>query len=268
MDSKQGIRSLIELYSHPPVNRVSEFGDFAEQLDVPELIEEYEKLVRVAPHRHERGEKYFVAGHDLFLGHWQSTRKEEHVAGALFNACQYGETFPLPNAQELKIIDYQFPLKARQGDKGIGKVDLFGVLDKTVPTVIELKVSAKKGSKPDTPLRAFLEGLAYCAIVEANMKDIAEEAQAKFDLQLHTARPDLMVLAPDDYWFYYSKNKSAGHWSVKLKTLVERIFREMNLSVHFLSIKNVQLEWGGHGKPARLKGRCKFNTVEALNFEN
>ena len=266
MDSKQGIRSLIELYSHPPVNRVSEFGDFAEQLDVPELIEEYEKLVRVAPHRHERGKKYFVAGHDFFVGQWQSTRKEEQIAGALFNACQYGETFPLPNAQELKIIDYQFPLKARQGDKGIGKVDLFGVLDGTVPTVIELKVARKKGAVPDTPLMAFLEGLAYCAIVEANIKVIAKEAQENFDLQLKSSRPALMVLAPDDYWFYYSKNKSAGDWSVKLKTLVEKISREMNLSVHFLSIKNAQLEWGGVGEPPRLKGRCKFNYVEALKI--
>lgn len=257
---------MIELYNHPSVNSLAKFGDFAEQVDVPDLIRKYKKLVGAAPRRHQRGKKYFVEGHDLFLGHWQSNRKEEHVAGALFNVCQNGATFALPNEQNLKIIDYQFPLKSRQGDKGIGKVDLFGVLDKTVPTVIELKVSAKKGSNPDTPLRAFLEGLAYCAIVEANIEDIAEEAQAKFDLQLNTARPDLMVLAPDDYWHYYAKNKATGDWSAKLKTLIKKISREMNLSVHFLSIKNIQLEWGGNGKPARLKGRCKFKTVEPLKF--
>ena len=260
-------QSLIELYNHPPVNSISAFGGFAEQLNIPELNQEYEKLIRVAPQRHEHGKKYFVEGHDLFLGHWKSNRKEEHVAGALFNACQKGATFALPNQQNLKIIDYQLPLKSKRGDEGIGKVDLFGVLDGAVPTVIELKVAGKKGRTPDTPLRAFLEGLAYCAIVEANIKGIAEEAQEKFDLQLKASRPELMVLAPDDYWHYYSKNKAAGNWSASMKTLIERISRQMNLSIHFLSIKNVQLEWGGHGKPARLKGRCKFNIVETLSIE-
>ena len=56
----------------------------------------------------------------------------------------------------LKIIDYQTPLKARQADSRIGKIDLLGLVGDRL-TVIELKA----GGGSDSPLRALLEGLAY-----------------------------------------------------------------------------------------------------------
>ena len=46
----------------------------------------------------------------------------------------------------------------------------FAVLDGNLPCVMELKKSGR-----DTPLWALLEGLTYCAIVEANADDIASE---------------------------------------------------------------------------------------------
>jgi hypothetical protein len=68
--------------------------------------------------------------------------------------------------------------KERLGDKGIGKVDMFGVIDKTLPCVIELKVQTTHDSVSDTPLRAALEALAYCAVIEANSSDISLVATA------------------------------------------------------------------------------------------
>jgi len=236
--------SLIELYSHPPVNRISEFGDFAKQLDVAEVIKKYRALVQCAPHRHETGKRYFVESHDWFIGHKNSNRKEEHLAGAIFNACKSGETVKLPDGRKLDIIDYQFPLKTRQGDKGIGKVDLFGVIDSHIPCVIELKVAGKKGRKPDTPLRAFLEGLAYCAIVESNMSAITHEAKTNFGLKFKKPRPHLMVLAPENYWDYYVGKKAAGDWAQALKNIINEVSQQLKIQIQFLSIENAEFDWG------------------------
>ena len=44
------------------------------------------------------------------------------------------------------MLYYQFPLKAKQADKGIGKVDLRGATDRGRLIVIELKVKSEKKS--------------------------------------------------------------------------------------------------------------------------
>jgi hypothetical protein len=259
--------SLIELYSDPAVNSISKFGDIARHLDVTELIKEYKDLIQRAPHRHKTGKKYFVDGHDLFIGRENSNRKEEHLAGALFNACKMGKPFELPDGQSLDIIDYQFPLKARQGDKGIGKLDLFGVIDAKIPCVIELKVDCDKGGKKDSPLRAFLEGLAYCAIVESNMGAIAKEAQDRFNLKLTSHRPQLIVLAPENYWNFYLEKEAAADWTTPLKILTKKVCKQLKMEVHFVSITNAEFHWGGNGKPAKISRNCKFAPVKKL-FNN
>ena len=259
--------SLIELYSDPSVNSIQKFADVGKQLDVEELIKKYKELIQRAPHRHETAKKYFVEDHDLFIGHENSNRKEEHLAGALFNACKKGKPFELPNGESLDIIDYQFPLKAKQKDKGIGKLDLFGAIDAKIPCVIELKVDCDKGGKKDTPLRAFLEGLAYCAIVESNMSAIAKEAKDRFKMKFKSSRPHLIVLAPEDYWSYYLEKTPAGGWMTPLTNLTKKICQLLKMEVHFVSITNAEFHWGGNGKPATMKSNCKFVTVKEL-FSN
>ena len=86
------------------------------------------------------------------------------------------------------MLHYQFPLKAKQADKGIGKVDLLGATDRGHPIVIELKVKPEKRSggadaRGDTPLRALMEGLRYAAIVEANLDVLAREAKSRFSVE-------------------------------------------------------------------------------------
>jgi len=93
--------TLIKLYNQPTVNNVSQFGEFSSQLDVVELIRKYKDLVLSTPHRHETGLKYFVDGHDLFIGRENSNRKEEHLAGALFNTCQKGKQLPYKLSRNL-----------------------------------------------------------------------------------------------------------------------------------------------------------------------
>jgi hypothetical protein len=256
--------SLIELYGNSEVNSVSKFAGIAEILDPSGLVRKYKELNEVAPKRHDTGKEYFV-GHDLFVGSSSnSNRKEEHLAGALFNNCREGKIFSLPEGEKLNIIDYQFPLKARQGDKGIGKVDLIGVIDEETPCVIELKVDQDSGTKPDTPLRALLEGLAYCAIIETNQKEIWQESQEKFGLRYKGPRPDLMVLAPDKYWNYYFENKSAGDWPISVISLANKVSELLDIRIHFYSLTNSEFEWGGNAKPAKLKSECRFIPIEPL----
>ena len=181
---------LIGLHNNPAVNRTVEFAAVANTLasDVGMLARCYEHLVRVAPRRHARSKRYVHGRTGTTSSGASSNRREEHLAVALCNASRSGVTFALPDRRPLAIIDYQMPLKARQGDLGVGKVDLFAVVDGRLPCVIELK-AARETTRGDTPLRALLEGLAYCAIVEANAADIASEVAEQHALS--ASRPAL-----------------------------------------------------------------------------
>ena len=148
---------------------------------------------------------------------------------ALWNSTQEISPLALPGGAQLDLLDYQFPLKARQSDKGIGKVDLFGLIEKEKPCVIELKIHQEGKGKSDTPLRAFLEALAYCSIVEANITAIANEACAKFGHVFGGKKPTLMVMAPEAYWAAYVNHRKAGDWWPALKNLADQI--EMLLEI-------------------------------------
>ena len=119
-----------------------EFAAVANTLasDVGMLARCYEHLVRVAPRRHARGKRYVHGRTGTTSSGASSNRREEHLAVALCNASRSGVAFALPDRRPFAIIDYQMPLKARQGDLGVGKVDLFAVVDGRLPCVIELKV--------------------------------------------------------------------------------------------------------------------------------
>jgi len=258
--------SLLELYGYPPVNSISKFARLTQEIDVSDLVQKYKELMKVAPRRHKQEIKYFV-GHDGYLrGKKKSNRKEEHLAVALFNECRNGKEFLLPGKRKLKIIDYQVPLKAKQDDKGIGKIDLFGVIDKEIPCAIELKVDQDSGGKPDTPLRALLEGLAYCAIIESNKKDIWKEAQDPKNggFNFKGSRPHLMVLALKNYWNYYFQKKPAGDWPSSLIGLANKLSQQLEIQILFYSLENAEFEWGGNGKPSKMKKECKFLSIEPL----
>lgn len=160
------------------------------------------------------------------------------MAGALFNYCQEGHPLKLPGDGDLKLIDYQFPLKARQNDKGIGKVDLFGVINQIIPCIIELKVDQDGGGEPDTPLRAILEGLTYCAIVEANQEAISREASSKFGLSLQSQALALVVLGPRNYWDFFIDNVPAGPWQDAIRHLATKVSKVQIPSISLLSIQD------------------------------
>jgi len=253
--------SLVELYNCKVVQNLTQFARAAQELDVSNLAQKYKELMEVAPRRQERRKKYFV-GHEVFLGgKKKSNRKEEHLAGALFNECQKGKRFLLPGNRGLNIIDYQFPLKARQDDKGVGKIDLFGVIDDETPCVVELKVDQDGGNRSDSPLRALLEGLAYCALVEANQKYIWEEAKNKFGIKLKGVQPHLMILAPEGYWSYFFNTSSAGNWFAPLLQLIEDMNKCQLPFTSLISLENVNFSYATGDRPACLTQKPVFFPV-------
>lgn len=202
------------------------------------LFDEYERLRGSAPRRSETDKRYFV-GHDGVISSpgcgSESNRGEEHLALALWN-----QDKPWPRSHPvdgwLRLIDYQFPLKARQSDQGIGKVDLLGITDRGRLTVIELKVKPRSaGNRGDTPLLALMEGLRYAAVVEANRDVIAREAKVLFERDITKEPPIVQILAPLAWWKGWlelagSTRRAAGEWEPAFARLTADI-EEGRLSV-------------------------------------
>ena len=256
--------SLIELYNEPAANRVSGFCSFAEHLDVTVVFDGYAELLQNAPRRHERGKSYLGGRTGVTGSGSYSDRREEHLAVALYNASRGQVPFALPDGRTLAFLDYQTPLKARRDDSGIGKVDLFGAIDGTLPCVVELKVAGSKGALADTPLRALLEGLTYCAIVEANGEEIAREALDLFGCRFETRRPALVVAAPEDYWLGYFKHPRSGDWLPVLDILMHNLCAALDLEIHLVALADAGFTMGLSREPPRLTGRCRMTAVTDL----
>jgi hypothetical protein len=120
---------LLKLYKSPETNRYSTFGDFADLLVPADLVAAYRHTRSSAPRRHDRDKSYFVDHSERTNRAEKSNRVEEHLALALWRAARTAAPITLPDGRALEVLDYQMPLKARQKDKGVGKVDLFGLID-------------------------------------------------------------------------------------------------------------------------------------------
>ncbi len=254
---------LIELYKNEELNRISGFLHFMKQMDINDVYEGYRQLRDYdAP---QRQNPYFVDSHNGIASSGSaSTRREEHLALALFNATRAKKEFILPDGRRIDFIDYQTPLKAKQGDKGIGKVDLFAVIDNKNPAVVELKIDGAKGAYADSPLHALLEGLAYCSIIEANSATISKEVATKYALQLSATAPALVVLAPEDYWINYLKNQKAGDWLPELINMSNKLTKELGIEILLLAMADAGFKKGLDGVAAKLTGECQLVSVESL----
>ena len=252
---------LMRLQRCPAVNRIGEFAQVAATLaeDVERLAHLYEQLRRAAPRRHACDKCYLHGRRNgITSSGAASNRREEHLAVALRNASRDGAVFMLPDGRPLAIIDYQMPLKARQSDRGVGKVDLFALVDGRLPCVIELKVAGK--SRRDTPLRALLEALAYCAIVDANADDIASEVAGQ--PALSASRPTLVVMAPEDYWAGYLDHGTAGRWLPAIRDLISGLRETLGLETCLVALLDARFEMGLGGRKPRLVGKCRMASVD------
>jgi hypothetical protein len=239
-------KDLIDLANSPQVTRLRDFPATASSLDADELLVMYEALRDTSPHRHERDKKYFVGHTGVPSTEGVSNRVEEHLAIAL---CNNMAGLPLGESDELGLLDYQVPLKARQTDMGVGKVDIVGVTASGRVAVAELKVTTNS-SKGDNPLRALLESLAYCAIVEANASDISDEIENTFSIDTARGRPDLIVMGPDRYWSAWTRPILGAVFE-----LANCIARTFDMQIWFLNLGDIDVVPGSGGTRPQLIGK-------------
>ena len=230
------------------------------EVDGDALSCEYEKLRRCAPRRLDQNKCYFV-GHDGNLTTAKrSSRYEEHLAIALWNL---KKCWPRLDDGRFCLLDYQFPLNARQSDKGIRGVDLLGVTKQGRLLVIELKVGKINGR--NSPAAALMQGLRYAAIVEANLKVIAAEVKSRFKcVTIAEESPIVQILAPKSWWCGWLKlgastRKAAGHWEPEFSNLTQDVEKRLGVAVECMALdKLADIAYGPKGNKPRL------NRVPAL----
>ncbi|SEF15179.1 hypothetical protein SAMN05444161_9203 [Rhizobiales bacterium GAS191] len=135
------------------------------------------------PHRNGR---YFMENRGKALSAPRTNRNEERLAKELKGQ----QTLALPDGDELRLLDYQVPLKAVRSDK-IGKIDLVGLTQDKQLALVELKI----GESDENPRIALLELLTYWAVVRGNLASINGELAAR-QTPPHVGPVRLLILAP------------------------------------------------------------------------
>lgn len=218
-------------------------------VDPEALCAEYVALREWAPRRSLAGKPYFVGHTGVASARGYSNRLEEHCAIALVNLCR---RWPRPDGGWFRLLDYQVPLKARQADSGIGKIDLVGVTDRGRLIIVELKVEPDRGGRSDAPPAALMEGLRYAAIVKADREAIPAEAERHFGTRISEDPPIVMLLAPEDWSRAWLKLRPAGDWGPHFARLVAAVEACTGVTVECMALEPVPIAYGLDGNAPRL----------------
>jgi hypothetical protein len=258
------MRPMTTIRAERDVRGLSLFADACDRLNGRELAEAYRSEGVDAPRRWDVGKLYLTATRTGTPGTGGFTnRNEEHLAIAIFNAHRPPtDGVRLPDSRKLQILDYQMPLKARQTDAAVGKVDLLGRLSTGEACIIELKAAGSR----DTPLKAMIEALGYAAIVEANLDCISQEVQALFKLPLIQTRPMVAVAGPTEYWRTFRVNRASRHWELAISQLTERVKDHVGIQVLFLDLGIAGFIQGLNGASPQLQDSlaCRWAVPSAV----
>ena len=151
-DSASAPSDLIALARERSCNAASCWTETCRQLAIDDIVALYEQLRASAPRRHSRGKRYFSpqSRSGITRSGSYSNREEEHLAIALWQHSLTGNGLQVHGlGSDLRIVDYQTPLKARQTDSRIGKIDLLGLIGGRLAVV-----DRKAGAGSDCPLCA------------------------------------------------------------------------------------------------------------------
>ena len=267
-------------------------ADTIREIDVTALGGEYHRLRTAAPSRAARNKSYFVGHEGQVQARNPGSPSEEHLAIALW---RLQAQWPRAGGGQMRLLDYQFPLKAWRSDAGLGKVDLLGVTDQGRLAVVELKVRRKDGSRGDTPLLALMEGLRYAAVVHANRRAIAAEARGRFGIDVTGEPPIVQILAPEDWWrgwcdMVARTRAAAGRWEAAFVDLLGQLEARLGTVIECVSLRGIGLAdvtWDPQGprlarmpslRPVRLDeapgpapivpGRVGRGTVDYVSYES
>src|SRR3546814_20509598 len=125
------------------------------------LCAEYAALREAAPRRPAAGKPYFVMHQGAPATTAASNRLEEHLAIALFNL---GRHWLRPAGGWFRLLDYQVPMKARQPDDRLGKIDLHGVTNRGRLMITELTIESHSGGRSHPPPPALVAGLRHAPV--------------------------------------------------------------------------------------------------------
>ena len=234
---------LTDLFKSPDVNVFASLAKAASSLSDTELLLRFGEQAKNAPLRGEHRDKPYFKGHTGKTTSGLSTnRREEHLAIALWRAYR-DAGFALPDGKVLFPVDYQVPLKSHldEANAGLGKVDLLSVDAEGEPWICELKVHSADKKSAETPLKALLEALAYCATLNADMRNLSRESDDKKRMLLHAfspMRPNLLIMAPTEYWALCNEAEVRDPWREPLKALSRRIEAAFKIKVRFVRMDN------------------------------
>lgn len=223
-----------------------------EKIDLDSLCREYKLLGSLAPDRHSRNKKYFVGHQGLVDARNPDKPSEKHLAIALWR--QY-ELSSKDGTSQLRLLDYEFPLRAANSDKGLGEVDLLGATADGRLAIVELKVKPRNGGRGESPVHALMEGLRYAAVVQANIGAISAESKDGFGIDVSDRAPVVQILAPENWWSGWCDmdqrtRRVAGPWESGFADLATRLEEWLGITVECtslekLSLADIQWEAGG-----------------------
>jgi len=237
--------SLVELFQSAEVNSFASSARAMGALSDDQLFILFEQQRKTAPCR-GLYKHYFVGHNGKTTSSNATNRREEHLAIAVWQA--YRQTgFALPDGTRLFPVEYQLPLKSHRNpaNAGIGKADLLCVQSEGEPWIAEMKTHPKQGERVEPPLKALLEALAYCAILDADMNNLSRESDDKERVLLRTVsalRPNLLILAPSGYWDLCELAEKRHRWREEIQVLRQRIERVFKIKVRFVRMDNCK--WG------------------------
>jgi hypothetical protein len=251
---------LIELANDAGVKAPASFREAADALSGQQIADLYQQERDAAAEEVSADIQHFL-GHDgTIVG--ESVIDEKELAIAIFNQCQEDEVpLVLPDAvapsdpddvddegvppTRIDLLDYAVPtttlaprkIKARH--RVISALDLIGLTANDRLAVARTRLMPPRSTKGDTPLRALLEGLAQCAVAEANRGTLSAQIAERTERTLSGEAPHLVVLANNRYWEIYRRRslKSAGPWMEAMRRVAGEIEQALGIAVSFASIK-------------------------------
>ncbi|MGO9083677.1 MAG: hypothetical protein ACLQBK_00485 [Candidatus Sulfotelmatobacter sp.] len=255
---------LTDLFKSPDVNLFASLAKAASSLSETELQLQFGQQAKNAPLRGEYRDKPYFKGHTGKTTSGLSTnRREEHLAIALWRAYR-DAGFALPDGKVLFPVDYQVPLKSHldEPNAGLGKVDLLSVDAEGEPWICELKVHSTGKKSAETPLKALLEALAYCATLDADLRNLSRESDDKMRMLLHSfspMRPNLLIMAPTEYWALCDHAKFRDPWREPLQALSRQIEVALKIKVRFVRMDNCLWQMNENTRMPSLIGTPVFN---------
>jgi hypothetical protein len=263
---ERATRPLTELHRHGLSTGRTSPSALMDRLGITDWRSLYEQERAAAPRRHDRGKRYLVNGHNgIPSSGADSNRGEEHLALALFNKYGPGQSpLSVTKGAALHFLDYQVPLKARQGDAGLGKVDLLAIQHPNRLAVVELKYAGS--GTADNPVKAAVQGLAYAANIEANRTEICGEVSQRHRITVVEAPLLVIVMADAPYWKSWDLARSSGHATRTFAMFLGGIAQQTGVGFRVVDLGYPRFEFGLDGQAPRLRADVQARCLVSLDM--